>query len=293
MTMDVTPLQVFLTVVEEGSFTRAAEKLQRTQPAVSVAVQRLEADLGEKLIDRSGRELSLTDAGAIVLEAARRQQNLQRELFNRLAELRHKAVGRLALGANESMILYLLPHLVRYRERYPQVQVVVQRTRSGQIPDHLLAGDVDFGVTSFRPMDDRFADRVFYKDHLAFVVAPGHRLAKKASVGIQELGRETFVAHNVASPYREVVLREFRRHKVALDMAIEMPTVESIRRMVAAGMGVAFLPRMTVEQDLAMGLLQELQVPEVQAERPIHLLWVEKRPLSHAARAFLELVGEG
>lgn len=293
MTMDVTPLQVFLTVVEEGSFTRAAEKLQRTQPAVSVAVQRLEAELGEKLIDRSGRDLALTDAGAIVLDAAKRQQNLQRELFNRLAELRHKAVGRLALGANESMILYLLPHLLRYREKFPQVQVVVQRTRSSQIPDHLLAGDVDFGVASFLPQDDRFGTRVLYRDHLAFVVAPQHRLAKKKSVGIQELGQETFVAHNVASPYREVVLREFHRHKVALDMAVEMPTVESIRRMVAGGVGVAFLPRLTVEQDLSTGLLKEVKVPEVQAERPIHLLWVEKRPLSHAARAFLEMVAEG
>ena len=293
MSLDVTPLQVFLTVVEEGSFTRAAEKLQRTQPAVSVAVQRLEAEVGEKLIDRSGRELALTDAGSIVLDAARRQQNLQRELFNRLAELRHKAVGRLALGANESMILYLLPHLIRFRERFPQVQVVVQRTRSSQIPDHLLAGDVDFGVASFLPGDERFGSRVLYRDHLAFVVGPQHRLAKKKIIAIQELGKETFVAHNVASPYREVVLREFHRHKVALDMAVEMPTVESIRRMVAGGMGVAFLPRVTVEQDLAMGLLKEVQVPEVKAERPIHLLWVEKRPLSHAAKAFLEMVAEG
>lgn len=293
MSMDITPLQVFLTVVEEGSFTRAAEKLQRTQPAVSVAVQRLEAEVGEKLIDRSGRELSLTDAGAIVLDAARRQQNLQRELFNRLAELRHKAVGRLALGANESMILYLLPHLIRFRERFPQVQVVVQRTRSSQIPDHLLAGDVDFGVASFQPADDRFGNRILYRDHLAFVVGPQHRLANKKNVSIQELGKETFVAHNVASPYREVVLREFHRHKVTLDMALEMPTVESIRRMVAGGMGVAFLPRVTVEQDLATGLLKEVQVPEVKAERPIHLLWVEKRPLSHAAKAFLEMVAEG
>ncbi len=290
MLPDNAPLNVLLAVMAEKSFTRAAEKLGRTQPAISQAIQRLEAELGETLIDRSGRELTLTEAGRLVFEAARRQENLQRELVSQLGDLRNKAAGRLVIGANESMILYLLPHIERYRRAYPKVKVVVQRSRSSQVPELLLAGDLEFGVVSYPAAEDRFQSQVLYVDHLAFVVAPEHRLAGKKILSIKDLEAETFVAHNVASPYRDAVLRAFQQQQVPLNMDIEMPTVESIRRMVQAGMGVAFLPRVCVDQDLRQGILKEIPVKELKLERKIYLVSVEKRPLSHAARAFRELM---
>src|SRR3982750_1271393 len=121
--MELYPLQVFLTVAAEKSFSRAAEKLLRTQPAVSLALQRLEAELGEKLIDRSAKELVLTDAGRTVLDFARRFQNLRQELEDALAELRDKSSGRLSIGANESSTLYLLPPIERYRALHPKAKV--------------------------------------------------------------------------------------------------------------------------------------------------------------------------
>jgi len=290
MLNDTSPLNVFLTVVNEKSFTRAAEKLLRTQPAVSLAVQRLEGELGETLIDRSGRDLALTDAGKVVFEAARRQENLHQELLSRLAELRNKAVGRLVIGANESMTLYLLPHLGRFRRAYPKVKLVVQRSRSGEIPERLLAGDLDFGVVSYRLHDDRFLSRVLYVDHLSFLVAPNHHLASRRMLGIKDLAMETFVAHNVPSPYRDAVIKAFQKAKVPLNTDIEMPTVESIRRLVQAGEGVAFLPRLCAEQDLRQGVLKEVPVKELKLERKIYLVRVEKRPLSHSAKAFLEML---
>src|SRR5207237_1692353 len=123
--MELYPLQVFLTVASEKSFSRAAEKLFRTQPAISLALQRLELELGEKLIDRSGKYLILTDAGRNVLEYARRFQNLQQELKNSLAELRDNSPGRLKIGANESTTLYMLQHIEKYRDLYPTVNVQV------------------------------------------------------------------------------------------------------------------------------------------------------------------------
>jgi DNA-binding transcriptional LysR family regulator len=290
MAQDSTLLNVFLTVVEEGSFTRAAEKLFRTQPAVSMAVQRLETELGETLIDRGGRELTLTDAGRLVFDCARQQENLHRGLLNQLTELRNKAAGRLVIGSNESMTLYLLPHLSRFRRAYPKVKLVVQRSRSGEVPDRLLGGDLDLGVVSFGLQDERFRSQLLYVDHLSFVVPPEHRLAKRSSISIQELEMEVFVAHTVASPYRDAVIRSFAQHKVQLHMDIEMPTMESIRRMVQAGEGVAFLPRMAVDQDVRQGVLKEVAVKELKVERKIHLIYLEKRPLSHAAKAFLDLV---
>jgi DNA-binding transcriptional LysR family regulator len=283
-------LNVFLTVVKERSFTRAAEKLFRTQPAVSLAIQRLETELGERLLDRSGRDLALTEAGRLVYECARRQENTQRELATQLEELRNKSMGRLTLGANESMTLYLLPHLIVFRQHYPKIKLVVQRSRSTELPDTLALGDVDFGIMSYRSEDERFESIPLYTDHLSFVVPPDHRLAHRRSVSVKDLGMETFVAHNVSSPYRDTVIREFQKQKVSLNMDIEMPTVESIRLMVQAGQGLAFLPRMCVDQDLRQGLLKEIQVKELQLKRTIYLVRVSKRPLSHAGKAFLEVV---
>jgi DNA-binding transcriptional LysR family regulator len=289
--VELYPLQVFLTVATEKSFSRAAEKLLRTQPAVSLALQRLEQDLGEKLIDRSGKDLILTDAGRTVLEYARRFQSLQQELDNSLAELRDNSAGRLTIGANESTTLYLLRHIERYRQLYPGIKVQVRRSLSSKIPNELLDGNLELGVISYEPGDERIKSKVIYADSLAFVVSPKHRLAHRKVVSITELGAERFVAHNVLSPYREVVLRAFQAHKVALNMEVEMPTIETIRILVQANQGVAFLPRMCVEREIEQKLLAEVRVKELHVERKIRLVYPTRRALSHAARAFLEVVG--
>jgi len=122
------------------------------------------------------------------------------------------------------------------------------------------------------------------------VLSPKHRLALRKVVAISELAMETFIAHNVVSPYRDVVLREFQRRKVPLNMPVEMPTIETIRKMVQNNEGVAFLPRMCVEQEIEQGLLCEVQVKELHVERKIRLVYPTRRALSHAARAFLEVV---
>jgi DNA-binding transcriptional LysR family regulator len=288
--MELYSLKVFMTVATEKSFSRAAEKLLRTQPAISLGVQRLEAELNERLIDRSGKELLLTDAGKIVLEYGRRFVNLEDELNNTLAEMRDNSAGQLTIGANESTSLYLIQHIVQYRRLYPKVKVRVRRSLSSKVPAQLIDGELELGVISFDPHDDRLTAQVIYIDHLAFVVSPEHRFAARDSVAISELGMETFIAHNVLSPYREVVLREFQRHKVELNMDVEMPTVETIRTMVQRNEGVAFLPKMCVEQEIAQGRLKEIQVPELSVERKVHLVYPARRALSHAAKAFLEVV---
>jgi len=288
--MELHSLKVFQTVANEKSFSRAAEKLLRTQPAVSLGIQRLEAELGERLIDRSGKELLLTDAGKIVFDFSRRFENLELEMSNALAEMRDNSAGVLIVGANESTSLYLLQHIVNYRRLYPKVKVRVRRSLSSKIPGQLIDGELELGVISYDPQDERLHSQVIYTDHLAFVVSPDHRFAQRGVVSISELGMETFIAHNVLSPYREIVLREFQRHRVALNMDVEMPTVETIRLMVARNEGVAFLPKMCVEQEMEKGLLCEVRIEELTVERKVHLVTPRRRALSHAARAFLEVV---
>jgi DNA-binding transcriptional LysR family regulator len=288
--MELSTLRVFMTVANERSFSRAAERLERTQPAVSLALQRLESELGEKLLDRSAKDVVLTDAGRAVLEYARRFQNLESELENSMAELRDHSAGRLVIGANESTGLYLLRHIERYRRMYPKVKVQVRRSFSSRIPAEIMDGNLELGVISYQPRDERLRSRVIFTDSLAFVVSPKHRLAKRTTVPISELGDETFVAHNVLSPYRDIVLRAFQNRSVRLNMDIEMPTVEMIRWMVEENQGVAFLPRMCVEQEIAEKRLVAVRVPEVEVERKIYLVQPSRRAVSYAADAFLQLV---
>ena len=288
--MELYPLKVFLAVATEKSFSRAAEKMLRTQPAISLAVQRLEAELGDRLIDRSATPPILTDAGRIVADYARRFENLESELQNALTELRDNSAGRLVIGANESTSLYLLQHIEQYRHTYPKVKVQIRRSLSSKIPSQLIDGDLELGVISYDPEDERLISKVIFTDHLAFVVSPTHRFSNRETVSITELGMETFIAHNVFSQYRDAVIRAFQRHKVSLNMDVEMPTVETIRMMVQRNEGVAFLPKMCVEQDLSKGALREVVVEELHIERKIRLVYPAKRQLSHAAKAFLELV---
>ncbi len=290
MNLELRDLHVFLTVTTERSFSRAAERLLRTQPAVSLALQRLEAEVGEKLIDRSARTLVLTDAGQTVLAYARRFQSLRGDLENALAELRDLSAGRLVIGANESSTLYLLGHVERFRRSYPRVKVEIRRSLSSKIPTELTEGRLELGVVSYEPASEGLASSVLYTDSLAFVVAREHRFSRRRVVSIEELGLETFIAHNVTSPYRALVMAEFQRHKVPLNIDVEMPTIESIRRCVQANQGVAFLPRMCVERELEQKLLCEVRVKELRVERKIRLVYPANRTLSHAARAFLSVV---
>ena len=282
----------FDALLESRSVTRAAEKLLRTQPAVSLSIQRLEDELGDKLIDRSAKDIILTAAGRITLEYAKRFENMQADLENALAELRDKKAGRLTIGANESSTLYLLDIIDKFRKQFPKVRVQIRRSQSSKIPAQILDGELELGIVTYDPEDDRLNSQVIFTDHLAFIVSPQHRLAKQKSISITELGAETFIAHNVVSPYRAQVIRAFQQHKVPLHMDVEMPTIESIRKMVERNEGVAFLPRMCVEHEVRHGFLKEVKVKELAVERQIRLLYPARRAVSHAAQAFLEVVGK-
>ena len=288
--MELSQIDTFRTVAEEKSFSRAGKKLLRTQPAVSLALKRLESDLGEKLMDRSSKEPVLTDAGRLVLDYARRFDNLRRELRNALSELRDKQAGKLTIGANESTALYLITHIEKFRRLYPRVKVEIRRSLSSRVPGEVLAGTLDLGAISYHPGGGELVSTVIYNDALAFVVSPAHRFAGRGEVRIQELGMETFIAHNVVSPFRQKVLETFEQHGVPLHMDIEMPTIETIKKLVQLNMGVAFLPKMCVEPEVAAGALVEVGVREIHVERQILLVQPARRPLSYAGQAFLTVV---
>ena len=288
--MDLFQLETFLAVAEERSFSRAAARLHRTQPAVSQSIAKLEAELGEVLLDRSSRDGTLTDAGEVLREYAQKLLNLRGEAAGALTELRSLHRGRLNLAANEYTCLYLLPLLDEYRRQNPQIKVAVQRALASRIPDEVLMHSVEIGVVSFRPDDANIQSVVVYRDEMSLIVNPKHPLAKSEEVSIRQLGMQNFIAHAIPSPQRQKVIQAFHRHKTPLKMGVELPSLEAIKRFVAMGNGVALVPGLVVENELATGALVRVRIKELQIERKLRLVYRRQATLSHAAVAFLKVV---
>jgi len=287
--MEISQLEVFLAVAREGGFSRAAEKLYRTQSAVSQAIRKLEAEIGEPLFDRSTRDGVMTDAGQVLQEYAQRLLNLRENAREALGELRELQKGKLVVGANEFTALYLLRVLAEFRRLHPAIRIVVQRSLGSQIPDDIRRHNCEFGVLTYDPQDPELAAVVVYSDELIFVVPPQHPLARESQVSIRQLGAESFVAHIVSSPYREKVIQAFEKYKTPLHMGVELPTLQAIKRFVAMGNGVAFLPEISVEDEIARGELVRIPVQELRVHRKLRLIYRKSAALSHAGRAFLKI----
>ena len=265
--MDLSHLEVLIAVAQEKGFSRAAERLHRTQPAVSQAIRRLEADLGQPLVDRSSKDGTLTDAGRVLYEYAQQLVNLRRDAKTALAELGSVQRGRLIVSANEYTVVPLLPLIVAYRAQYPSVMVEVRRSLASRIPAEVLGRDAEFGMVTFRPTQPSLASLPVATDELALLVAPDHALAGRREVSVRELGVESFVAHNVRSPYRERVVATFEKHRTPLNIVAEMPSLEAIKRLVERGLGVALMPRQAAAAEVSRGDLVALSVREMRLER--------------------------
>lgn len=288
--MELNELQVFVTVAREKSFSRAAERLYRTQPAVSMSVRKLEQWVGGPLFVRGSRVARLTGAGDLLLEYAERMLNLREQARRGLEDLKGLTRGKLSLGVNESSIHALLPLFARYRKLHPDIKISVARTFSRDIPGALLNYKLDLGVISYVPQESKLVAVPFFKDKLTLVVNPAHRLARRRSVDITELGKEVFIAHIVDSPHRHKVIQLFEKHHVALNRDVELPTIESIKRFVEMGMGLAIVPTMCVGHEVSRGLLVELRVKQLNIPRTLYLVHRRNDKPSHAAAALLKLL---
>ena len=288
--MELSQLETFLAVAEEHSFSRAATRLHRTQPAVSQVIRKLEQAVGETLFDRASRDGSLTAAGELLREYALRLLALRREATSALDELRSLERGQLQIAANEYTCMYLLPIIDAFRKEFPHIKVIVQRTLASRIPDELNLRTFEIGMVSFRPDPAQFRTIAVYGDSLAFIVSPDHPLAHAHRVSISDLGNENFIAHHVESPLRRKVIETFQRYRTPLNMGIELPTIEAIKRFVAMGNGVALVPHLAVARELETGDLVRVPVDELEIKRVLRLVHRRQGTLSYAARAFLRTV---
>jgi DNA-binding transcriptional LysR family regulator len=288
--LDIAQLETFLAVAEENGFSRAAARLHRTQPAVSQTIRKLESDLGESLFERNSRDGTLTAAGEVLRDYAEKLLKLRAEAASAIEELRNLERGRLQLAANEYTCLYLLRVLDRFQQLCPQIGVTVYRSLATRIPEQVLDRTVEMGVLSFAPAGDQFKSISVYTDELALVVSPKHPLAREKRVAIEDLGAENFIAHNVPSPLRRQVIAAFAKHKTPLNMGVELPSLEAIKRFVAMGNGVALVPGLSAEQEIKSGELVRIPVEDLRFERHLRLVHRKRATLSHAGAAFLKVV---
>jgi DNA-binding transcriptional LysR family regulator len=287
--MDINQLEVLVAVANERSFSRAAEVLDRTQPAVSQAIRRLETEIGEKLFDRSSKDGTLTSAGEVLLEYARQMLNLRETAQTAIKDLRDLHQGKVLVSANEHTVFFLLPLIKEFRRLHPQIKVEVKRGVASRIPTEVMNREVELGIISFKPNDNSVKSFPVISDELTLIVSPNHLFAKKTSVSIKELGFESFIAHNAVSPYREQVIEAFEKHETPLNISVELPSLEAIKRLVKMDVGVALVPKITAQAELGNGTLIGLSVRELKLERKLHLIYKRNSVLSHAAKVFLQV----
>lgn len=291
MSMEMAQLEFFLCVVEEKSFSKAADRVYRTQPAVSIAIKRLEEEVGASLLDRSQKTPTLTEAGTIIYDYARRIIALRDQARQEVEELRELQKGRVRIGANESTSLYLLPDIIlRFRAQHPQIKVEIRRQQSDSLPREVLDRTVDFALMAHEPTDRDVEAFPLLQDELALIMSPEHPLANREAVHITDLGEEQFLAHNVKSASRQHVVAAFEAHHTPLNITLELATIETIKRFVRRNLGLAIVPRMCVTEELERGLLMTVPLNGLTYTRT---LWAASRrgvTFSHAAQAFLDLL---
>jgi len=286
-------LRVFATVAAERSFPRAARKLRRTQPAVSQAIRRLEDEAGERLIDRSMRDGTLTDAGELLLDYATRLLRLADEASGAVAELRAVRKGRVLIGANEGGVHAVLPLISTYQQKHPGILIDVRRIPSRQMAQEIMLRTVDFGVLTFNPPDRELQTLLLGTDELVLLVPPTHPLADRRQITMEEMGRQPVIAHNDPSPARDRVLRLYEMKHAPLNIRMSLPRLDGIKRAVEMGMGVALLPRRCAQGEIARGQLVEVGVPELRSPRQMRFVYRREGGFSHAAQAFLDIARKG
>src|SRR5882672_8820936 len=289
--MDLNALKIFLAVAQERSFSRAAAKVHRTQPAVSQAVRRLELDLGEQLFDRSSKNGTLTEAGRMLQNYGDRLVRMAEETEHAVRELRDLRRGRILIGANEAAVHTLLPLIARFRRKYGDIAIDVRRVPARQIAVEVVQGSLDFGALTFHPAEEGLLEVMVGSDELVLLTPPAHALARRKQVTMEDVAQEPVVAHNDPSPARERVLRLFEQHHIPLRMVISLPSLDGIKRAVEMKLGVALLPRRCAITEIASGPLAAGPVTGRSRRRQVVIV-CRKAQRSHAGEAFLAVAQE-
>ena len=289
--MDIWELKVFLAVASERSFSRAATKLYRTQPAISQAIRKLEGDLGEQLFDR--RTGALTKAGELLQERAVRVVQLADEAESVVRQLREPARQLVTIGANEPSVHVLLPIIAECRRRDQQIQIDVRRTQAKRVGTEVLAGMLDFGVLVSQEVAPGLETVTIGLDELDVILHPEHPLARRASITMEEFHQHIIVVHNDPSPARDHLLRLFAERELPITTAvISLPSLDAIKQAVEMRLGITLLPRRAAVREIGAGKLIAVPLIDVSKPRALRLAYRRDSAMTAPARLLLQIARE-
>lgn len=294
--MDTRQLAAFVAVVERKSFSRAAEQLGLTQPAVSLQIRSLEKRFGRQLLDRSGRRVEPTEAGRRLYRRAQRLLALEAQLVDEVVtETDGELRGTIEIGASTGPGGGVVPLLLcEFQLRNPEVEVSLSVFDTQHVVELVAERQLELGVVGAARRHRSVVFEPFFRDEVVLACAPGHRFAGKR-LTLEQLRDEPLIVMQEGAGVRQVIEDELRQAGTRLrdfDVRLELGLQESVKSAVAAGYGVSFISRSAVEAELAAGTLAAAQVEGLEPSREISLVRSSRRPLTHAAEAFVAFARE-
>jgi DNA-binding transcriptional LysR family regulator len=287
--MDFDQLQTFLEVARLSSFSRAAERRFRTQPAISSQIRSLEEEVGAKLLDRSGGKVAVTGAGKVFLKYAEETIEQRRIMMLTLAEMHRIPRGEIVVSANEGTCLHILPEVfAEFKRQYPSVAVNVLRSEHNKILEFIIDNSCDFGVVSLPVPDKRLTVVPIHRDELVVIAPPGHPLARRDSVKIADMVDYPLLLPKVGRT-RDTLESLFHDQRLKPTISMELDSSELLKRFVAADVGIGFIPRSNVTEDLRAGTLAVLSLSDASIQRDLALVFRKDKALSRAALAFIDI----
>lgn len=289
--MDFDQLTTFVEIVSTGSFSRAGQKILRSQPAVSAQIRQLELEYGEKLFDRVGKSVRLTSAGDTLLDYARRLLALRNESLRAVADRSSVPRGVLTIGANEATCLYVLPDVfAEYHQLYPAVRISVYRNVSGRVLQKVEDGSVDVGIVTLPVKSPRLRTQSIFRDPMVVMVNPGNPLAKSKSVRVREVAEQPLIFPRTGHT-RQMLDKLFRPYRSRLRISMELSSVAMIKRFVAAGLGVSLISSSFARDEARAGLVNLIPLADVDLWRELGLVYRRDITQPRAVAAFIHLAG--
>ena len=287
--MDFDQLETFLEVARHASFSRAAEKRFRTQPAISSQIRSLEEEVGAKLFDRSGGKVSLTAGGKAFQKYVEETLDARKAMLVAIAEMERVPRGEIIVGANEGTCLHILPEVFAdFKKQYPDVSVNIKRSDYAGILESVIDNSVDFGVVSLPVTDNRLTVVLIHRDELVIIVPPSHPLGKMKSAPIAEAAKFPLVVPKVGHT-RDSLEELFHERRLKPNYTMELDSSELLKRFVAAGVGVGFIARSNVVEDVRARSLAAITIADAQVRRDLALVFRKDKALSRAALAFIDI----
>ena len=288
--MDFDQLRTFLEVAKQGSFSRAGQKVFRSQSAVSAQIRQIESEYGERLLDRSGKTVRLTPAGEVFREYAQRMLSLRDESLRAVADHGNDPRGVLALGANEATCLYVLPNVfAEYLRLYPSVQVSIYRNFSHKILERLDSGAIDVGIVTLPVKMPMLKVRTIFRDRLVLMVSADNPLAQHDKVPISMVVEQPLILPRTGFT-RRIMDKLFRPYRDKLHVRMELPSIGMIKSFVAAGLGVSLISESFARDEVQSGKVKLIALKDNELSRELGLAYRRNRSLPRAAEVFIELL---